>query len=69
MAVLKTIRGRSLKLTANKGDKTSSKSYAQIGVSVADDNIMATANAIGDLMAYPVEAVDLVTTERLEESA
>lgn len=68
MAVNKTIKSRSLRLVATKGDKTTSKSYGQIGVSVLDDAIMATADAIGSVMANPVESVELVTTEVLTEA-
>lgn len=68
MAVLKTIKGRSLKLTMNRDGRTTTKSYADIGEAVADENILATAEAIGSIMAYPVEGTDLVTTESLKAS-
>lgn len=68
MAVLKTVKSRSLRLTMNKNGKTASKSYAQIGTDTADANIMETAKAIGSVMAYPVEDTELVTTETLKES-
>ncbi len=68
MAVLKTIKGRNLRLVANKGDRTTSKSYSGIGVDASDDAIWATANAIGSVMAYPVQDVELVTTEKLTEA-
>ena len=68
MPVLKTIKSRNLKLTANKGDRTTSKSYSPIGVDASDDAIMNTANAIESVMAYPVEEKALVTTEVLTEA-
>lgn len=67
MAALKTIKGKSLKLILNKEGRTSSKSYADIGVSATDDSILETAKAIGSIITYPVEDYQVITTESVKE--
>lgn len=68
MAALKTIKGKSLKLTMNKDGRTTSKSYGDIGTAASDDSILETAKAIGSIIANPVEGMEIITTETLKES-
>ena len=68
MAVLTTIKSRSLRIKNQKGDKVTSKTHGPLGEDVANEAIMETAKAILSVMAYPSAGVEVVTVMDLKES-
>lgn len=56
-------------VTASGAVKTKTHNYSGIKAEAADENILAAGNALGGLMATPVQVVVLTDKASLEEAA